>query len=125
MFHNQSALTLTNEENRHCIDDFNLNLSSLFSSLPSERNCAIVMTNTSSPDEGINAGNLLEIDFTKNTIEHDGLYVITLDDEWIGFRRFQFMPDLRIVSGSEVSRVTPEIMRSIKVVGLVKRVYRS
>ena len=125
MFHNQSVLTMTNKDSRHCFDDFNLKLSSLFSSPPSERNCAIVVTNSSSPDEGINAGNLLEIDFTKNTIEHDGLYVITIDDEWIGYRRFQLMPDLRIVSGGEASSVPSGMMKSLKVVGLVKRVYRS
>jgi len=107
------------------VDEFNLRLSALFSDPQASRSDAIVVSNGSCPDEGIEVGWLVKIDFTINSIKHDGLYVITLDDEWIGYRRFQFMPDLKVITGDVITTVTPNIMRSIKVVGLVKDIYRS
>jgi hypothetical protein len=106
-------------------DEFNLKLSGLFSDPQASRSNAIVVSNGACQDEGIEVGSLVKIDFTINSIKHDGLYVITLDDEWIGYRRFQFMPDLKVITGDVITTVTPNIMRSIKVVGLVKDIYRS
>lgn len=106
-------------------DGFNLKLSSLFSDPQANRSNAIVVSNGSCPEVGIDVGCLVKIDFTITSIHCDGLYVITLDDEWIGYRRFQFMPDLKVITGDVVTTVTPKIWQSIKVVGLVKDIYRS
>lgn len=115
----------TETVNTQQIEGFNLKLSRLFSDPQANKHSAIVVSNGAYPEEGIEGGELLKIDFTVNSINHDGLYVITLDNKWIGYRRFQFMPDLRLITGDVITKVTPEIRQSIKVVGLVKDVYRS
>lgn len=106
-------------------DGFNLSLGrALFSDPSRSKDNAVLQANASDIVANIKAGDLVRIDFTETHIR-DGLYIITLDDNWIGYRRFQRMPDLRISDGDSMIPVTPEILRSIKVVGEVKEIYRS
>lgn len=106
-------------------DGFDLSLGRALFCDPSRRkDNAVLQENASDIVANIKAGDLVRIDFTETHIR-DGLYVITLDDNWIGYRRFQRMPDLRISDGDSMIPVTPEILRSIKVVGEVKEIYRS
>lgn len=106
-------------------DEFNLSLGrALFSDPPRSRENAVLQANASDIVAGINAGDLVRIDFTQ-TVIHEGLYVVTLDDNWIGYRRFQRMPDLRILDGEKTIPVTPEILKEMKIVGMVKEIYRS
>ena len=106
--------------------DFNLHLGrSLFSDPINTRNGAVVMLNHPEPDLGMNAGELVLIDFTVNEIHSDGLYVITLDDDWIGFRRFQLMPNLNTIDRDGAHVVPASMKAAMKVVGLVTNIYRS
>jgi hypothetical protein len=106
-------------------EEFNLSLGrALFSDPPRSRENAVLQANACDIVAGINAGDLVRIDFTETKL-NEGLYVITLDDNWIGYRRFQRMPDLRMTGETEAIPVTPEILRSIKVVGKVKEIYRN
>lgn len=96
----------------------------LFSDPQRERDNAIVVSNHSDTVAGINAGDLLLVDFT-NTQLSDGLYIITLDDGWIGYRFFQRKPSLHMRDGEGDYLVTPGMLDKIKVVGKVKDIYRS
>lgn len=103
---------------------FNLTLGRhLFSDPQRDRSNAIVVANHKDWTAGIEAGDLLRIDFTDHTIG-EGLYVITCDDDWIGFRFFHRGPELHMKDDLGSSPVTPTIMQSIKVVGRVKDIYR-
>ncbi|PPC82615.1 MAG: hypothetical protein CTY38_06060 [Methylotenera sp.] len=106
---------------------FNLSLGALLFSNPQrDRDNAIVVANHQDITAGIEANDLLRIDFTVNTIEGEGgLYVITQDDEWIGYRFFQCMPNLHMRDNTGCHPVTEDILKSIKVVGRVKDIYRS
>lgn len=105
---------------------YNLKLGRVLFSDPQRDKCnAIVVSNSSESEHGIEAGGLIKIDFTINEIKFDGLYVITLNDGWIGYRRFQFMPYLKVVSEYGNEDVTSEILKTIKVVGLVKAIYKA
>lgn len=105
---------------------FNINLGRvLFSDPQATRENAIVVSNGSARDEGVNVGDLVKIDFTRNTIDRDGLYVITLDDNYICYRRFQYAPELKVLEHDGTVKVTPEMLQRTKVVGLVKEIYRS
>lgn len=108
---------------------FNLSLvNKLFSDPQRDRHNAVVMANHQDITAGIEACDLVRVDFTKNQIDRDGLYIITLDDGGAMYRRFQFMPlepRLRIIDSHGSSAVTPEILATIKVIGLVKGIYRS
>jgi hypothetical protein len=107
-------------------NNFNLNLGrTLFSDPQRDKQNAVVVSNHQDIVAGIEVNDLVKVDFTVNQIDRDGLYVITLDDGWIGYRRFQFMPKLRVVDSHDSYSVTPEILAKIKVVGLVKDIYRS
>lgn len=106
-------------------DGFELSLGrALFSDPSRSKESAVLQANAGDVVAGIKAGDLIRIDFTDTQIR-EGLYVITLDDNWIGYRRFQRMPDLRISDGDSMIPVTPEIFKSIKIVGAVKEIYRS
>ena len=108
---------------------FNLSLvNELFSDPQRDRHNAVVVANHPDIEADIKACDLVRVDFTKNQIDRDGLYRITLDDGWIGYRRFQFMPfepRLRIVDSHGSSEATPDILKTIKVIGLVTDIYRS
>lgn len=107
-------------------DAFNLNLSrQLFSDPQADRSNAVVVANHHDTTADIDAGDLLRIDFTQHAITGEGLYVITLNDGWIGYRFFQRMPELRMMGDDGSYPVTTEMMKSIKVVGKVKDIYRS
>ena len=101
---------------------FNLRLGALLFSNPKrDRDNAIVVANHQDITAGIEANDLLRIDFTVNKIEGEGgLYVITQDDEWIGYRFFQRMPNLHMRDSTGCHPVTEDILKSIKVVGKVK-----
>lgn len=120
-------LNLTTQETIH--SGFNLRLGALLFSDPQrDRHSAVVVANHPDIEADIKACDLVRVDFTKNQIDRDGLYIITLDDGWIGYRRFQFMPfepRLRIVDSHGSSAVTPDILKTIKVIGLVTDIYRS
>lgn len=104
----------------------NLRLGNALLAIPSQdHRDAIVQVKSSCPVAEVNAMDLIRIDFGINQIRYDGLYLITLDDNWIGFRRFQFTPTLQMRDSVSSYPVTPEIMKSIKVIGLVKDVYQS
>lgn len=106
-------------------DDFKLHLGrQLFSDPRRDRDNAIVVANHPDTTAGIEAGDLLRIDFTQNTIG-EGLYVITLDDDWIGYRFFQRRPNLHMRDDTGTYPVTPKIMQRIKVVGKIKDIYRN
>lgn len=96
----------------------------LFSPPSTDRNNAIVSSKGSMPSEGIAAGDLLRIDFTATTIDRDGLYVVTMDDEWIGYKRFQCTPGglFNITDGVPVS---PDLLEGARVIGLVKEIFHS
>lgn len=96
----------------------------LFSRPSSDQSNAIVVSHGAMPNEGISAGDLLRIDFTINTIEDDGLYVVTLDGEWIGYKRFQRIPGV-LFDVTDSMLVSPDILEKVEVVGLVKEIYRS
>lgn len=97
---------------------------SLFSDPCQERDNAIVVANHHDIVAGINAGDLLLVDFTDTKL-YEGLYIITLDDDWIGYRFFHRMPTLHMRDGIGNYPVTPDMLKSIKVVGKVKDIYRS
>lgn len=121
MLNELEVTPLLDEDNR-----YNLKLGrTLFSDPQRDKRNAIVVSNISDPEHEIKAGGLIKIDFTVNEIKFDGLYVITLNDGWIGYRRFQFMPDLKIVSEYHNEDITSELLKTIKVVGLIKEIYRS
>ena len=106
---------------------FNLRLGNvLFSDPQRDRDNAVVVANHHDITAGIEANDLLRVDFTVNQISRDGgLYIITLDDGWIGYRFFQYMPTLHMRDGKDNYLVTPEMLKSIKVIGKVKDIYRS
>jgi|GEM_PF-1940004 len=114
-------------ENNH--NGFNLSLGNiLFSDPQRDRHNAVVVANHQDVEAGINACDLVRVDFTKNHIDRDGLYIITLNDEWIGYRRFHFShvePRLRIIGSHHDEAVTQEMLDKIKVVGRVIDIYRS
>lgn len=104
---------------------FNLTLGRLMFSDPQrDRSNAIVVANHKDWTAEIEPGDLLRIDFTERTIE-EGLYVVTLDDDWIGFRFFHRSPELHMKDDVGSYPITPAIMQSIEVVGRVKDIYRS
>jgi hypothetical protein len=105
---------------------FNLNLGAdLFSDPQRDRTNAIVVANHADITADIQAGDLIRIDFTANLIDRDGLYVITLDDNWIGYRRFKITPSLQLIDGMQSCLVNSEMINSIKVIGRVLDIYRS
>lgn len=106
---------------------FDLRLGALLFSNPQrDRDNAIVVAQHHDLTAGIEANDLLRIDFTVNKIEGEGgLYVITQDDEWIGYRFFQRMPNLHMRDSTGCHPVTEDVLKSIKVVGRVKDIYRS
>lgn len=104
---------------------FNLRLGNvLFSDPQRDRDNAVVMANHEDIVANISAGDLLLVDFTDTQLI-EGLYIITLDDDWIGYRLFHRMPTLHMRDGIGNYPVTPDILESIKVVGKVKDIYRS
>lgn len=104
---------------------FNLDLiRALFSDPLRDRDNAVVVSNRADIVAGISSGDLLLIDFTDTTLDN-GLYVITLDDGWIGYRFFERKPSLYMRDGENSYLVTPAMLNSIKVVGKVKDIYRS
>lgn len=104
---------------------FNLNLiRTLFSDPLRDRDNAVVVSNHDDIVAGISAGDLLLIDFTDSTLDN-GLYIITLDDGWIGYRFFECKPSLYMRDSESSYLVTPAMLDSIKVVGKVKDIYRS
>lgn len=104
---------------------FNLRLgNALFSDPQRDRDNAIVVANHQDITAGIEANDLLRIDFTDTKIS-EGLYIITWDDDWIGYRFFQRMPALHMRDNISNYPVTPDMLKSIKVVGKVKEIYRS
>ena len=107
--------------------EFNLQLvRKLFSDPMRDRSNAIVVAQHHDVTAGIEVNDLLRVDFTVNKIEGEGgLYVITQDDEWIGYRFFQRMPNLHMRDSTGCHRVTAEHLESIKVVGRVRDIYRS
>jgi hypothetical protein len=116
-------LNLINQQNTP--SDFNLRLgSALFSDPLRERNNAIVLANTSDATANIQHGDLLQVDFTSTDLT-EGLYIITIDDGWIGYRFFQRMPDLRMRDETGCHPISLKMLQSIKVVGKVKDIYRS
>lgn len=115
----------TSLEAMSCFEGFNLRLgSSLFSDPQRERSNAVVVANHPDETAMIKAGDLLRMDFTDTQLS-DGLYVISFDDEWIGYRMFQRMPTLHMLDSRNSYPVTAEMLASIKVIGKVKDIYRS
>jgi len=107
--------------------EFNLHLgANLFSDPMRDRSNAVVVAQHHDLTAGIEANDLLRVDFTVNKIEGDGgLYIITQDDEWIGYRFFQRMPNLHMRDSTRCYPVTEGMLKSIKVVARVKDIYRS
>ena len=106
-------------------NNFNLHLgATLFSDPMRERDNAIVVANTSDITANIQRGDLLQVDFTATELI-EGLYIITLDDGWIGYRFFQRMPTLHMKDGTGNYSVTLNMLNSMKVVGKVKNIFRS
>lgn len=104
---------------------FNLKLGKLLFSDPQrERDNSIVVANTSDISANIKPGDLLRIDFTATDLT-EGLYIITLDDGWIGYRFFQRMPELRMLDETGCHPISLKMLESIKVVGKVQDIYRS
>lgn len=104
---------------------FNIKLiRALFSDPLRERDNAVVVSNRADIVAGISPGDLLLIDFTDNTL-NEGLYIVTLDDGWIGYRFFERKPSLYMRDNKSSYLVTPAMLESIKVVGKVKDIYRS
>lgn len=107
------------------VTGFNLRLcSALFSDPMRDRNNAIVVADTSDISANIQPGDLLQVDFTATDLT-EGLYIITLDDGWIGYRFFQRMPDLRMRDETGCHPISLKMLQSIKVVGKVIDIYRS
>lgn len=114
---------IVQSENNH--SGFNLSLGQrLFSDPRRERDNAIVVANHEDIVAGIKPNDLLRVDFTNTTL-NEGLYIITLDDDWIGYRFFQRMPTLHMRDNISNYPVTPEMLKSIKVVGKVIDIYQS
>lgn len=106
-------------------DNFNLKLGrALFSHPEIDRHRAIIVANHRDIGAGIESQDLLRVDFTANIIDRNGLYIITLHDNWIGYRRFQYAPTLKMIDATHSYDVTEEVIRSIKVVGRVLDIYR-
>lgn len=104
---------------------FNLRLGNvLFSDPQRDRDNAVVVANHEDIVANISAGDLLLVDFTDTQLI-EGLYIISLDDDWIGYRFFHRMPTLHMRDGIGNYPVTPDMLESIKVVGKVKDIYRS
>ena len=82
----------------------------LFSDPMRERNNAIVVANTSDATANIQPGDLLQVDFTATELI-EGLYIITLDDGWIGYRFFQRMPTLYMKDNEGNSPVTLAMLK--------------
>lgn len=80
-------------------------------------------------DSHIAAGDLLEMDFTVNTVAFDGVYLVSFDDEWIGLRVIQVVPDecgtgLHIKENGAFHKLASSIVAGMKVHGFVNKVYR-
>lgn len=119
--------TLTAQSNHKSAENgFNLHLGHLLFSDPQrDRSGAVVVANHQDITAGIEANDLIRVDFTVNKIGGDGLYIITDKDEWIGYRYFQRAPDLQMSDGTQSATVTADMLQTIKVVGKVKDIYRS
>ncbi|MCB5184014.1 hypothetical protein LG201_02205 [Methylobacillus gramineus] len=116
----------TSSQLSHIGNNVNIKLGrALFSNPQRDKHSAVMTSNVQDVFAGIKVQDLVRVDFTVNKIYGDGLYVITLDDNWIGYRRFQYSPKLKIVSDGTSYLVTDELMKSIKIVGLVLDIYRS
>ncbi len=119
---NESAAQISNQSRN---EGFNVALGrALFTDPQKDRHSAVVESNVTDLEAGIRVRDLIRIDFTASQLG-DGLYIITLDDNWIGYRRFQRMPSLTMVHSGKTIPVTPDIFGSIKVVGKVLDIYRS
>ena len=104
---------------------FNLRLgNALFSDPQRDRDNSVVIANHADTVVGVSAGDLLLVDFTDTQLI-EGLYIITLDDDWIGYRFFHRMPTLHMRDGIGDYPVSPDMLESIKVVGKIKDIYRT
>lgn len=98
----------------------------LFSNPSAERDNCVVMVKHQDTTIGVEVDDLLRIDFTQTQVVSDGWYAITLNDGWIGYRFFCHYPSgLYVQDGRESILVTPEIIKSLKVIGKIKDIYRS
>lgn len=105
--------------------EYNLNLGRmLFSDPLRDRDNAVVVANHKDWVAEIEAGDLVRIDFTANEII-EGLYVVTIDDDFICYRFFQRRPKLHMRDDTGSYPVDAKMLARIKVVGRVKDIYRS
>lgn len=120
-----NSLPLATNSQGHTNNNFNLGLiGMLFSDPQRDRANAIVVSNHEDITANIKALDLLRIDFTDTKLS-EGLYVITLDDGWVGFRYFFRMPTLHMRDSTDCYPVTLAMLNNIKVIGKVKDIYRS
>lgn len=96
----------------------------LFSDPQRDRDNSVVIANHADTVAGVRAGDLLLVDFTDAQLI-EGLYIITLDDDWIGYRFFHRMPTLHMSDGIGDYPVSPDMLERIKVVGKIKDIYRT
>ena len=85
---------------------------------------AIVHVDGYCHDTGVSPGDLCCVDFT-DTALGDGLFIITVDDQWIGFKRFQRTADgrLQVIERGAATDVASQSTESFKVIGRVLAVY--
>lgn len=99
----------------------------LLSEPPKSRSRALVQVNHSDPDQGLDADDLVLIDFICTKVETDALYVISYGINWVGFRRFRLGIDGEIfIEESGVMRALgQEDLQKISVMGRVIKIYKS
>lgn len=104
--------------------------SKVFCPPSAEPSHAVVEAKNSIFPPQIQTGDLLCIDFTRNSLAHDGLYVVAIADQfgpWIGIRRFEktatgweMSEDL---SGQPPTILSADTLQALQVVGHIKQVY--
>jgi hypothetical protein len=101
-----------------------------FNAPSADRDNAILSVGHDAFPPEVNTGDLIRVDFTKNRVFCDGLYLIILGrdkPDWIGIRRIQNVPGgLQIynASGKPPQGLDPTQIENIRIVGWIKDVYQ-
>lgn len=76
---------------------------------------------------GVNAGDLLRINFNNNCISVDGFYAIKRRaNDWSGVRRFEIgLKGLKMLDCDQWKSMEPSDFDGIEVIGHVEKIYKS
>jgi hypothetical protein len=99
----------------------------LFAEPPRSRTRALVQVTHGNPHVGIDADDLVMVDFSCQSIVCDGRYAITYDNEWVGVRRISLNASNQVLleEDGEMRQLDTNQLNKIKVMGRILGVYKS